>query len=172
MSQQFEQLEKIVNDLRNWLKAYPKSKIPSKHKKPLIVFLNKILDADELTDEEWKLFRPTDIRYLDSWSLLKMHQKDNPPETHLCPDCNLLFSNEQFKAHKKLCNKSFKVTKNEPSLFKKEENNLEREDLSFINPESNEHDLDGSYGLHNFKEDNGRFGSYPSYDNMDDESKS
>jgi len=85
----------------------------------------------------------------------------------ICAGCNSPVLPKNISKHKLKC-KPLK-----PKIKKTKILNNTSSSKIMTNPikdlTENKH-LDGSYGLHNFRRENGRFGSHSSYDNMNDES--
>lgn len=92
----------------------------------------------------------------------------NGKDMVLCPRCNSPLLERNISKHKSKC--SFNRKKKYQKRITIVNNSSNKQvPQTRINDYSTERKLDGSAGYHIFRE-NGRFGSYPSFDNMNDES--
>jgi hypothetical protein len=86
------------------------------------------------------------------------------------PDCGSPVLRKNIEKHKGKCTHGIQkmATIQPPAILR----NIQTVHIPTILPmmPSEEKRLDGSYGYHQFRE-NGKFGSYPSFDNMNDESR-
>ncbi|TDO29253.1 hypothetical protein [Sediminibacterium goheungense] len=194
-----------VDQLVVWLKENQGVPIPTPEKKRLVTILNKIIEAEEITNEEWEQLKPkieptSHLYNTNIWTSIKRvisspkkasirkepYQKpiisskldtkrksqssnqinQNDREMTICNDCESPVLKKNLKRHKKRCKPpKHKYKRDEIKKTK----DSERVYIKSNNEKNNEKLLDGSYGFHQFRE-NGRFGSYPSFDNMGDES--
>ena len=172
-----------IDQLVLWLHENPEIPMPAQEKKRVIAILNMIMKTEVISDEKWKELKPQQPPLslnnykLNVWpfkkkaiTIPKTIEEINRIKRGMvqCPvcKCDLLINN--LEKHKKRCN---------PSLQKFSTTNVTRLQNSksisfpvqFSTIKSQEIQSDGSYGYHQFR-DNGKFGSYPSFDNMNDES--
>lgn len=92
------------------------------------------------------------------------------PESIRCPHCSLLILRDRLRHHLELVHSH---TSSETQIKSSRKNSRLNEDTSLFNPprlQGSTNKDDATYGQHTIR-DHGRYGSHPSYDNFDDESK-
>jgi hypothetical protein len=108
--------------------------------------------------------------FLNNLEAVETKWMPNKSEMVYCPDCGSPVSRKNIKKHKKKCTHTLQKTASiqQPAMLR----NIQTVNIPTIPTAvpSEEKRLDGSYGYHQFRE-NGKFGSYPSFDNMNDESQ-
>jgi hypothetical protein len=194
MSDHFKKLISDIDQIVLWLKNNPSVALPPNEKSRLIAILSKISERQELTPEEWEKYKPkeqpkhvqTDNRhwlYLNKIDSSAIRRKKKPRNNNLaknngkinnrqmttCSECQIPISIKNISKHKKKCIAG-KQKGNYPSKMPSKNSSSATINKGFSNESKAERKLDGSYGTHIIRE-NGRFGSYPVYDNMEDESK-
>lgn len=188
-----------IDQLVCWLKENSTTAIPSQEKGRIEAILKKILGSPDLSDEEWQKLKPSLVNivqvqaaekpkkatstYLNANKNGKKERKSiplplSPPKkagrikeftvkkynkTIICPHCRSSVLQKNAAKHTSWCraanhNSRNKHEKVSSQLYSKLSDNSKIEKQ-----------LDGSFGFHQFRE-NGRFGSHPSFDGMDDNS--
>jgi hypothetical protein len=195
MSIQVDKLIEHTNQLAIWLRENPRTAIPTVEKNRLRAILTKIIEQEEISDLDWVKVKP--VKALNNQvdnpnlfnrirsSLSKKVKNKQTPQTNLnpiiitdvvikngkpmfkCGKCGdyVLVKNTDRHRNRCVANQSAgtsKYTKKSSTLIIKENDN------PFVKERKIEKGLDGSDGFHVFR-NQGRFGDYPSFDNMSDE---
>lgn len=105
-----------------------------------------------------------DITINKIYNSLKKPKVDNFTNVK-CPKCNTIVRRDELNVH--INDFHNKLAPNKPNKT----SNIEKYKDSLLQYSSHvTKDNDGSKGLHIYREDGGKFGSHPSFDDMDDES--
>ena len=91
---------------------------------------------------------------------------NNGKRMKICPYCKASVSPKNFLNH--TLNKCNVVKRENVNLIKNNKSAVADIQENIATRTGEEEGLDGSYGYHQFRE-NGRFGSYPMFDNMGDD---
>lgn len=171
MSTPLVKLNEHINQLVIWLRDNPGAKLRPSQKEHLICVLNKIINGEALSDK--------DVRQIEE-SMEERRINHNSGYIG-CQSCGDRCNRHDIDKHKRKCRGykkgSKSTTQKTPSTAKGSKNGTspvsnyptyQRNPYAELREEKY---LDGSRGYH-VKRDNGEFGSYPSYDNMGDESYS
>lgn len=193
---QIDKLIEHTNQLAIWLRENQGTAIPTIEKNRLKAILTKIIEKEEISELEWEKLKP--VKPVDNQisnpnffnrirtSISKKVSNKKTPQTNLNPiiitDVVIKNGKPMFKCgkcgdyvlvkntdrHRKKCvaNQSSAGTakyskKSTPLITKKIEN-------PFAKERQIEKRLDGADGFHVFR-NQGKFGDYPSFDNMNDE---
>lgn len=192
---QIDKLIEHTNQLAIWLRENPGTAIPTVEKNRLKAILTKIIEKEEISELEWEKLKP--VKPVDNQSanpnffnrirtsLSKKVNNRQTSQTNLnpiiitdvvikngkpmfkCGKCGdyVLVKNTDRHRNKCVANKSGgtpKYSKKSSPLITKQIEN------PFLKERKIEKRLDGADGFHIFR-NQGRFGDYPSFDNMSDE---
>lgn len=164
-------LNEHINQLVIWLRENPNVKLQSSQKKHLISILNKVINGELLGDDEVRQIKES----------IEVRKVNVEPGYIICPICKEKYSIRETEQHIRKCKghkEEFKsINHNKSSKGKRPKKGKYQGSLyteSQRNPYAEyreERKLDGAKDYYNIR-DNGEFGSYPTYDNMGDESYS
>lgn len=169
MSAPLVKLNEHINQIVIWLRDNPGIRVFASQKDHLISLLNKLINGEALSDEEVRLVKES----IEERTLI------SAPSYMVCRNCGDRFNRRDTEKHKSKCigykNLPKSTIQNTPP--KRKGSNIGRYQVTpcttsqrKTSAESREErKLDGAKDCYTIR-DNGKFGSYPTYDDMGDES--